>query len=339
MIYYRPLALTDAARTAAARPLAGGLCWFDRVEAITRAGSRALLSIEHLPPEVVARLSAPRADLCGLSLDRPRLMAILNTTPNSFSDGGQFNAPAVAVERARTLIEAGADILDIGGESTHPGAADVEPAEELARTVPVIAALRAGGARAPISIDTRTAVVARAALAAGAAMVNDVSAFVSDPDMAGVVSQAQGAACLMHAQGTPQTMQNDPRYDDVLLDVYDFLEARVAAAEAAGIPRARLLVDPGIGFGKTVAHNLALIRGLSLFHGLGCGLLLGASRKSFIGLIGGTQGVDQRAPGSIAVALAAVAQGVQVLRVHDLAATRQALRLWQALRETGDTVE
>ena len=207
----------------------------------------------------------------------------------------------------------------------------VPVAEEIARVVPVIEALRAGGFTTPISVDTRKAAVARAALAAGADLFNDVSALTYDPSSAAVAAQAQAPVCLMHAQGDPATMQADPRYDDVLLDVYDHLETRVAAAVAAGIPRDCILVDPGIGFGKTQAHNLALLRGISLFHGLGCPILLGVSRKGFIGVIGDARDAAQRAPGSIALGLDAARQGVQILRVHDVTETRQACALWRAL--------
>ncbi|MBC7141694.1 MAG: dihydropteroate synthase [Rhodobacteraceae bacterium] len=338
MDYYRPVAMTDAVRPAGALPLAGGWCWFDRVEVltragVTRAGARGLVAAADLPDAVRARLTAPRPALAGLTLDRPRLMGILNVTPDSFSDGGRFDAPEAALAHARAMVEAGADILDIGGESTRPGSADVEPGEEIRRTAPVIRALVAGGLAAPISIDTRKSEVAHAALDAGARIVNDVAALGYDPDLAALVAARGVPVCLMHAQGTPATMQADPRYDDVLLDVYDFLAARIAAAEAAGIPRDRIVVDPGIGFGKTVAHNLALIRGLSLFHGLGCAVLLGASRKRFIGTLAGgaAEGqADRRGPGTIAVTLAGLAQGVQIHRVHDTLETRQALRLWQA---------
>ncbi len=327
-MYYRPLPQTDPARPADALPLAGGWCWFDRIEVLRRDGPPRVIAATEAPPEVLDRLTAPRAPVAGLTLDRPRIMGILNVTPDSFSDGGDHLAPATAQAHARAMADAGAAILDIGGESTRPGAADVPVPEEIARTAPVIAAL-AGGA--PISIDTRKAAVAQAALAAGAALVNDVSAFLHDPAMAGVVAAAGVPVCLMHAQGTPQTMQADPRYDDVLLDVYDHLAARVAAAEAAGIARARILVDPGIGFGKTQAHNLALLARLSLFHALGCPILLGVSRKRFIGTIGQAPEPRARMPGSVAVALAGVAQGAQVIRVHDVAETRQALALWQAV--------
>ena len=265
---------------------------------------------------------------------RSLVMGILNVTPDSFSDGGRFAAPDRAVAHARAMVAAGADMLDIGGESTRPGAADVSVEEEIARTAPVIRALYEGKVGVPISIDTRKAAVAREALACGARFVNDVAALTFDPHLADEVVHARVPLCLMHAQGTPATMQADPRYDDVLLDVYDFLEASVARAEAAGIPRARIVVDPGIGFGKTVAHNLALIRGLSLFHQTGCAVLLGISRKRFIGTLGGGAAVGQadlRVPGTLAVTLAGIAQGVQLHRLHDIDEARQALRLWQAV--------
>ena len=228
------------------------------------------------------------------------------------------------------LMAAGADIIDIGGESTRPGAAEVAVAEEIARTAPVIAALRAGGLDVPVSIDTRKAAVAAAALAAGAAWVNDVTALRHDAGMAGLVAAQGCPVILMHSIAAPQTMQDDPVYDDVLLDVYDALAARVAVAEAAGISRNRIAVDPGIGFGKTLAHNLALLGRLSLFHNLGLPVLLGASRKRFIGTLSAETEASRRLPGSLAVALAGVAQGVQMIRVHDVAETRQALNLWRA---------
>lgn len=329
--YFRPIAQTDAARPAAALPLAGGWCWFTEAEVLTRAGSEGLIAAAELPAEVAARLSAPRAPIAGLSFARPTIMGILNVTPDSFSDGGRFDAPAAAVARARALEATGADILDIGGESTRPGAAEVEIEEEIFRTAPVIAALRAEGFTAPISVDTRKAAVAAAALAAGAHLVNDVSAMEFDAGMAAAVAAAGAPICLMHARGTPATMQADPRYDDVLLDVYDYLEARLAAAVAAGIPAAQVLVDPGIGFGKTLTHNLALIRGLSLFHGLGCAILLGVSRKRFIGTIGGAEAADARGPGTLAVTLAGLSQGAQMHRVHDVADHAQGLRLFNAI--------
>lgn len=330
MEYFRPIAMTDPARPAAALSLAGGWSWFDRVEVLSRSAVGRVIPASDVPAAVLHRLTQPRPAFAGLATDRPRLMGILNVTPDSFSDGGRFLGAGAAVAQARAMA-AGAEIIDIGGESTRPGAVEVSVEDEIARTVPVIRALRAGGLAGPISIDTRKAPVAEAALAAGATIVNDVSAFDFDPALGPLVARTGAPVVLMHAQGVPATMQDDPSYGDVLLDVYDALAARLARAEALGIDRSRIVLDPGIGFGKTQGHNLALLRGLSLFHGLGCALMLGTSRKRFIGSIGRAEAPDARAPGSIATALAGVAQGVQIIRIHDVAETRQALRLWQSI--------
>ena len=330
MEYFRAIAQTDPARPPHALALAGGGCWFDRVEVLSRSAPPRLVDVRDLDAATRDRLSAPRPDFGGLSMARPQIMGILNVTPDSFSDGGLFLRPEAAVMQAR-LMAAGADIIDIGGESTRPGAVTVDEADEIARTAPVIAALREGGLDLPISIDTRKAGVAHAALAAGAAWVNDVTALRFDPRMTAVVAGAGCPVILMHSIATPDTMQIDPVYDDVLLDVFDALVGRVTAAEAAGIARDRIAVDPGIGFGKTLAHNLTLLARLSLFHDLGLPVLLGASRKRMIGVIAREGDAARRMPGSLAVALAGVAQGVQMIRVHDVAETRQALTLWQAV--------
>jgi dihydropteroate synthase len=329
MIYWRPLVQSGETRPKDALPLAGGRLWFSAVARHERGRPVEIVPAAEAGA-ALEPLVAPRASFAGLALDRPRIMGILNVTPDSFSDGGRFVETPAALDQARALA-AVSDILDIGGESTRPGATPVDMAEEVARTAPVIGALRAGGLTLPISIDTRKADVADAALRAGADIVNDVAALSYDAALAPLVAKAQAPVVLMHHQGTPEVMQADPRYGDVLLDVYDWLAERVEAAVAAGIPRQRIAVDPGIGFGKTVAHNLALIRGISLFHGLGCPVLLGASRKRFIGTLAGAEDPVARMPGSVAVALAGVAQGVQMMRVHDAAETRQALRLWQAV--------
>jgi dihydropteroate synthase len=283
-------------------------------------------------------LTSLRPMLCGLTLDRPRIMGILNITPDSFSDGGDLPSVASAVARAQAMVLAGVDILDIGGESTRPGAADVSIAEEIRRTEPVINAVRAAGVTIPISIDTRKTAVARAAIAAGADMVNDVSAFRFDPELADLVAETSVFACLMHSKGDPASMQKSPQYRDVLAEVYDHLAERIEFAQSAGIARDNLIVDPGIGFGKTLQHNLSLLRGLSVYHGLGVAILLGASRKKFIGSVGGAQAPKDRMPGSLAVALHGAAMGVQVLRVHDVVETKQALELWQAIH-AGETEE
>ena len=277
--------------------------------------------------ELLDRLLRPRPPIAGLSFDRPRIMGVVNVTPDSFSDGGLHFSHRDAIEHGLRLESEGADILDVGGESTRPGAEPVDIEEESRRVLPVIEGL-AGTVRIPISIDTRNADVMRRAAQAGARIINDVSALSHDPESLAVAAASGLPVVLMHARGTPGTMQRNPDYDDVVLDVYDALQARILACEQAGIPRARLIVDPGIGFGKTLAHNLALLGGLSTFHGLGCAVLLGASRKSFIGKLTGAA-ADDRLPGSLAAALTGVAQGVQIIRVHDVAATRQAIMVWR----------
>jgi len=329
-LYFRPIPMTDAARPSNAQAIAGGWCWFDRVEKITRGGRRKQIPIEEVPANVLARITAPRADIAGLTFETPRLMGILNVTPDSFSDGGDFNAPDVALKHAHDMVEEGADILDIGGESTRPGA-DVVPIKlEITRTAPVIAAIRAV-MQTPISIDTRNGAVAEAAIAAGADLINDVSALTHDAKMINVAVDTTAPVCLMHAQGVPKTMQDAPRYDDILLDVYDYLEERISVAEAAGIPRSKIMIDPGIGFGKTTEHCLELLRDISLFHSLGCVILLGASRKTFIGDITGAASAKDRTFGSVAVAHMAAMQGVQVLRVHDIMATKYAISMQLAI--------
>jgi dihydropteroate synthase len=276
---------------------------------------------------LLQRMNQARAPVAGLALDRPLVMGIVNVTPDSFSDGGRFLAADAAIEHALRLEAEGADILDIGGESTRPGSDAVDLDEECRRVLPVIQAL-AKRSRARLSIDTRKAEMMRRAALEGVHMLNDVSALGHDPQAMQTAAATGLPVVLMHARGEPRTMQDNPVYADVVLDIYDWLEERVEACEQAGIGRDRLIVDPGIGFGKTLAHNLALIGSLGVFHGLGCAVLLGASRKSFIGRLTGA-GSDDRLPGSIAAALVGAAQGVQILRVHDVAATRQALALWQ----------
>jgi dihydropteroate synthase len=280
---------------------------------------------ERLAP-LLQRLSAPRADIAGIPFARTLVMGIVNVTPDSFSDGGRYLDSGAAVAHALQLEAEGADLLDIGGESTRPGAEPVDAEEECRRVLPVIEAI-VKQARAPVSIDTRKSEVMLRAADAGARIINDVSALAHDQGSLSAAAQTKLPVILMHAQGDPRTMQNDPRYDDVVLDVYDWLEARVAACEQAGIPRDRLIVDPGIGFGKTLAHNLSLLASLSIFHGLGCPVLLGASRKTFIGKLLGVRPSD-RLPGSLAAALVGAEQGAQIVRVHDVAATRQALAVW-----------
>lgn len=267
---------------------------------------------------------------CGkfrLSLDQPLIMGVVNVTPDSFSDGGRYATTEDAVTHARVLIGEGADILDIGGESTRPSAVPVAFEEERRRVLPVLEALRDCGI--PVSIDTQNPALMREAIAAGASMVNDINALAA-PGALEAVADMAAAVCLMHKQGNPQTMQQDPHYEDVVREVRQFLVERVTAAECAGIVRERIVIDPGFGFGKTFEHNLALLRELRQFAALGVPVLAGLSRKAMLGKITGRE-VGERVFASIAAALIAVENGVRILRAHDVAATRDALAVWQAV--------
>ncbi|WP_108836975.1 dihydropteroate synthase [Tateyamaria sp. Alg231-49] len=320
MRYIRPLMQVGLGLPPDAVPF--GWSWFTHVEVLSRSEPAQIVPVSEIT-------DAERARFVGAA-DAPKLMGILNTTPDSFSDGGAFDTLEAGIAQGRALVSAGADILDIGGESTRPGASLVPADAEIARTAPVIAGLRAAGISTPISIDTRKAPVAAAALDAGANIVNDVSGFTFDADLAPLCAARGVPVCVMHAQGEPQTMQQNPTYDDVLLDVYDALAARIDMLVSLGIPCDQITVDPGIGFGKTLDHNLAILQRISLFHGLGVPILLGASRKRFIGTLGNAPEAQDRAPGSVAVALAAIAQGVQIIRAHDVAEHAQAIALWRA---------
>ncbi len=259
----------------------------------------------------------------------PHLMGIVNVTPDSFSDGGRFASPHAAIAHGDQLVREGAVLLDVGGESTRPGATPVPPDEEQRRILPVIEALVSKGHT--VSVDTRHAATMEAALTAGAAMINDVSALSHDPDALAVAANADCPIVLMHAQGNPQTMQTAPAYDHALLDIYEALEARINVCEAAGIDRARLITDPGIGFGKTLEHNLQLLAGLSLFHGLGCPILLGFSRKSVVGKLHAEAPVERRLAGSLAGMAAGLDAGVQFFRVHDVFESAQFLHVAGAI--------
>lgn len=327
--YFRPIPSTDVACRGLA--LAGGWSHFDQVEVLERGRAPEVIPAGEVPPDWIERLTAPRAPIARFNWSRPVIMGILNATPDSFSDGGTYRSASAAAEAAVQMERAGADIVDIGGESTRPGAELIADDVEIARTAPVIAAARAAGVTAMISIDTRKSAVAAAALDAGANTINDVSGLTYDAALAPMAAERNAPVCVMHMEGTPQTMQQDPQYDDVLLDVYDALQARIDAVVAAGVSRAKVIADPGIGFAKTLDHNFAILRRISLFHGLGVPLLLGVSRKRFIGTVADVAEAHARAPGSIAVAQQALNQGVQVLRVHDVAETTQAVALWRTL--------
>jgi len=271
-----------------------------------------------------------------LTLDRPRVVGIINVTPDSFSDGGQFDSVDAAVAHGLRLAEEGADMLDIGGESTRPGAAEVPVAEELQRVIPVIEQLVARTAL-PIAIDTSKPEIMRAAVAAGAGMINDVYGLRREGAM-DAAAELRVPVCLMHMQGEPRSMQEEPYYDDVVGEVHRFLTDRLFACELAGIDRRRVMVDPGFGFGKTLEHNLALLRKLARFADLGCGVYVGLSRKSMIGTLTGRKEPADRAAGSAAAALIAVQRGARMVRVHDVAPTVDALKVWHAV-QAGDTPE
>ena len=260
----------------------------------------------------------------------PAVMGIVNVTPDSFSDGGRAAAPEAAVAIARRHLADGAAIVDIGAESTRPGAAEIPLEEEWTRLAPVLEVLLGEGA--PVSVDTRKAEIMRRALALGAPVINDVSALTFDAEALDAVAAARCDVVLMHAQGLPENMQDDPRYDDVAAEVLDYLAARIAACEAAGMAKSRLIVDPGIGFGKTFRQNLELMAALPRFRDLGVRLLVGASRKGFIGWLTGVKQADRRLGGSIGAALAAVQGGADIVRVHDVAETVQAVAVFEAAR-------
>lgn len=326
-------------RNGTAHWLAGSTRAFDAVELLSRTANGIATTVTPVPallhalkgePDLRAtmeaalhRLTEPRPNWAGFALDGPLLMGILNVTPDSFSDGGRFADPARAVAHGRALVAAGADIVDVGGESTRPGAAPVTPDEEFTRIGPVIQALAAAGA--VISVDTRHASVMTRALEAGAHIINDIAA-LSQPGAMEIAAKTRAPVVLMHMQGDPATMQRAPHYDLASLDIVEFLEARIVACINAGIVRDAIVVDPGIGFGKTQAHNLEILARIGLLHDLGTGIMIGASRKSFLG---GT--VDTRLAGSLAVVIHAIQQGVQIVRVHDVAETRAAIAATEAL--------
>ncbi len=350
-LYLRPTAFIDSpvGFDGQFMRLAGGMSFFSAFEVITVEGgarvSKRLVPVGEIETVVagddtattaLACLTSPRPALMlgerTVRLDQPQVMGILNMTPDSFSDGGKHLGDAeAAASSGVAMAAAGAAIIDVGGESTRPDAKDVWEGDEIARTQPVIERLARAGVA--VSIDTRKAAVMGAALSVGAALVNDVSALGHDSQAVALLAKATCPVVIMH---WPDAKTHDGGgYRDPLIETYDWLAARIAVLEAAGIARSRLIVDPGIGFGKGVAENLSLLNGLSLFHGLGCPLLVGASRKRFIGALAGEAPVEQRLAGSLAVALKAAEQGAQIVRVHDVAETVQALKVWRGMRDQG----
>ena len=342
--YLRPVQFVDAPQAypdGAVVRLAGGLQWFAAYE-LVEDGTRRIVRVAEIDRHgtraaaLHAAMTAPRAPLrLGervVRFDQPQVMGILNVTPDSFSDGGRHtDDPAEAAAAGTDMLAAGAALIDLGGESTRPGAAAVWEGDEIARIVPALERLARSGA--PVSVDTRKAAVMEAALAAGAAMVNDVSALLWDARALAVVAQAACPVVLMHSPDPESGGHGRVTYRDPVGEVFAWLEARVAAVVAGGVDRSRIVVDPGIGFGKSLADNLAILNGLAAFHGLGCPVLLGASRKRLIGALSNEAPVDRRLGGSVALALKAADAGVQLIRVHDVAETVQALRVWRGLRD------
>ncbi|MEE8259251.1 MAG: dihydropteroate synthase [Sphingomonadales bacterium] len=348
-LYLRPTALGRAGLDLGlSLPLGAGTVTFSSLELILRNDGRrlyqgtfpvtSLTSLKDQLPEAAAgqfdqvldHLTSPRQALqfsrgSSLSFAAPLVMGILNITPDSFSDGGDFFDASSVKNRAVEIFKSGADLIDVGAESTRPGASEVPVKEELERLEPLFKVIR--DLPGPVSIDTRKAAVMAAGLAAGAGIINDVSALSFDTGAALAANAAPGIV-LMHARGDPKTMQDNPEYGDVLLDVYDYLEARIEAAVASGISREKLIIDPGIGFGKTTAHTLELLRGLSLFQGLGCPLLIGVSRKRFLGELTGEKEPKKRLSSGLAAAILAAGQGAHIIRTHDVAEMRHALAVF-----------
>jgi dihydropteroate synthase len=354
--YLRPIALAESPQSeeGEAIRMAGGFVYASRFALIERAGGKVTSRTRYSVPELRAampslsepiqqqwdnlqRTHAPlQLGARTIRLDQPQVVGILNVTPDSFSDGGQFmDNPEVAHVHAAAMVEAGAAIIDVGGESTRPGAAAVWEGDELKRVIPAIERLAAMGAA--ISTDTRRPAVMEAALAAGAHLINDVSALRHDPRSLEFAARCGAPVVLMHAPGEGEDLHADARYADVVLDVFDWLAGRRDAALAAGIPREKIVLDPGIGFGKSVADNLALLNALPLFHALGQPLLLGVSRKRMIGALSNEAPVHERLGGSLALAMKAMEAGVQLLRVHDVRETVQARDVWQGLRDAALT--
>ncbi len=357
-IYLRPTGFIESPQQheGASARLAGGMLWFTQIEVIDKTGpstTRHLVYVRAWETFVKAlsadkqarcnllygRMTSPRASLqMGeriIRLDQPQVMGIINMTPDSFSDGGKNNDVEAAATAAVAMASAGAAIIDIGGESTRPGAPLVWEGDEIKRVEPLIQRLASSGTA--VSIDTRKAAVMEVAVAAGAGMINDVSALLFDDRAVDVARAAAVPVVLMHAPSQSSDPHKGGDYGDVVTDVFDWLEERVDAVEAAGIPRDKILVDPGIGFGKSLAENLSIINNLSVYHAIGCPLLFGASRKRMIGALANEAPAEARLGGSVFLAMKAIEQGAHIIRVHDAAETVQAIQVWRGLRDAALT--
>ena len=310
----------------------GGNTVFNSFRVTERNKGSRVISTSDVKKEFLKKfISKPNSKL-GLNFDTPLVMGVLNVTPDSFYDGEQSFSENQFVEKGLALLKTGCSILDVGGESSRPGAKEVAASAEMERVVGVVKKIKKAVPSAIISVDTRKASVAEEALQAGAVIVNDISAGVFDKNMLGVVAKYKAGMCLMHSKGLPEYMQENPHYDNVLLDIYDYLKERIIEAERKGISRKKIIVDPGIGFGKNFSHNMQIIKKAGLFLGLGCPLMIGLSRKSFIGEIIGEKLPSARLTGSIAAMLKVLNNGVNIVRVHDVKETRDALKVWNILK-------
>ena len=330
-IYYRPIIQTDNVRPSGCFQLGDQRQWFDSVEIIKRGKNSFVTSADNIPASALKKLTNIRFNEHFSSFRSPLIMGILNVTPDSFSDGGENLEPLKALDTVKSMISHGVDIIDVGGESTRPGSFETESEEEFLRIEPVLTEIKRKYPDCRVSVDTRKSNVMSKVMDIGVNFINDVSAMTFDTKTRGVLAKKDAQICLMHGGLNPQKMQENVKYTDVLLDVYDYLEESINFAVLGGIKRKNIIIDPGIGFGKTTKQNITLIRNASLFHSLGCPILYGVSRKKFIGHIGKTQNISDRFPGSIATALELVRQGVQIIRVHDVKETRQAFDLWNAM--------
>ena len=328
--YFRPILNTDLSIPDNAQVMRGTHFWFTHAEKLARNTEPQIVLAKNIPDNILQNITNERVNICRLSFDVPRVMGILIVTPDSFSDGGKYSSVETAEVHLKSMISDGADIIDIGGESTRPGAVEVEISEEISRVIPIIDKM-AKKISVPISVDTRKSEVAGLAVSNGAVLINDVSGLTFDPKMSELCVKQNIPVCIMHSQGLPETMQAKPTYQDVCLDIYDFLSEQIEKLLKSGMQRKNIIVDPGIGFGKTLKHNVDLLRRISLFHGLGVPILIGVSRKKFIKTIAELEENEDRLSGSVSVALFARSQGVQIFRVHDVKETVQAMKLWHSI--------
>mgnify|MGYP001421287232 FL=1 len=328
--YFRPIIRSEREIPSNAQIMRGTAFWFTHAVKLSRNSESEIVLAKKIPNHILDKITKRRPKICRISFDTPTIMGILNVTPDSFSDGGKYSTLNAATEHCMSMVSAGADIIDIGGESTRPGAAELDAAQEISRVIPVLDKV-AKEIQVPISIDTRKSEVAELAISSGAVIVNDVSGLTFDSKMAEYCINQNLPVCIMHSQGIPETMQNAPKYKNVCLDIYDFLNEQIEKMIDSGMQRSNIIVDPGIGFGKTLTHNFDLLKGISLFHGLGVPILIGVSRKKFIKTVAGLKENEDRVSGSIALALFARSQGVQIFRVHDVKETVQAMKLWHSM--------